>query len=167
MIEIGISSFKIEGRMRSLYYVATVVGIYRKAIDDYYNNKEKYEYNKEYERILRRCANRDNVPQFFNNKYDETCSYYNGRQEISNQDFLGIVLDYDGKYMTLEQRNYFKIGDIVEIFGPNKETIELTIKEMYDEDMTPLDIARHPRQIIIIPLEKKVDKWDLIRIKSS
>ena len=166
MIEMGIASFKIEGRMRSLYYVATVVGIYRKAIDDYYNNKEKYEYNKEYERILRNCANRDNVPQFFNNIYDETCSYYNGRQEISNQDFLGIVLDHDNKYMTVEQRNYFKIGDIVEIFGLNKE-ITLEIKEMYDEDMNPLDVARHPRQIIKIPMDKKVDKWDLIRIKKS
>ena len=164
MIEMGIASFKIEGRMRSLYYVATVVGIYRKAIDDYYNNKEKYEYNKEYERILRNCANRDNVPQFFNNIYDETCSYYNGRQEISNQDFLGIVLDYNNKYMTVEQRNYFKIGDVVEIFGPNKE-ITLEIKEMYDEEMNPLDVARHPRQIIKIPMDKKVDKWDLIRIK--
>ena len=150
--------------MRSLYYVATVVGIYRKAIDDYYHNKEKYEYNKEYEKVLRRCANRDNVPQFFNNKYDETCSYYNGRQEISNQDFLGIVLEYDNKYMTLEQRNYFKIGDTVEIFGPDKE-ITITIKEMYDEDMNKLEVARHPRQIIKIPLQQKVEKWDLIRIK--
>ena len=166
MIEMNISSLKIEGRMRSLYYVATVVGIYRKAIDDYYNNKEKYEYNKEYERILRRCANRDNVPQFFNNKYDETCSYYNGRQEISNQDFLGIILDYDGKYMTIEQRNYFKVGDTIEIFGPNKE-YTFKIKEMFDEDMNPLDVARHPRQIIKIRVEIKVDKWDLIRIKNS
>ena len=166
MIEMNIQSLKIEGRMRSLYYVATVVGIYRKAIDDYYHKKEKYEYNKEYERILRKCANRDNVPQFFNNKYDETCSYYNGRQEISNQDFLGIVLDYDGKYITVEQRNYFKIGDIVEIFGPDKE-ITLTIKEMYDEEMNPLEVARHPRQIIKIKTEKKVAKWDLIRIKNS
>ena len=165
MIEMNISSLKIEGRMRSLYYVATVVGIYRKAIDDYYNNKEKYEYNKEYERILRNCANRDNVPQFFNNKYDETCSYYNGRQEISNQDFLGIILDYDGKYMTIEQRNYFKIGDEIEIFGPNKETNTLTIKEMYDEDLNSIEVARHPREIIKIPSKNKVEKWDILRIK--
>ena len=165
MINIGISSLKIEGRMRSLYYVATVVDIYRKAIDDYYNKKEKYEYNKEYERILRNCANRDNVPQFFNNIYDQTCSYYNGRQEISNQDFLGIVLDYDNKYMTVEQRNYFKIGDTIEIFGPQKETITLKVEEMYDENMTPLEVARHPRQIIKIPIQQKVEKWDIIRIK--
>jgi len=165
MIELGISSLKIEGRMRSLYYVATVVDIYRKAIDDYYNKKEKYEYNKEYERILRNCANRDNVPQFFNNIYDQTCSYYNGRQEISNQDFLGIILDYDNKYMTVEQRNYFKIGDTIEIFGPQKETITLKVEKMYDENMSQLEVARHPRQIIKIPIQQKVEKWDIIRIK--
>ena len=66
--------------------------------------------------------------------------------------------------MTLEQRNYFKIGDTVEIFGPDKE-ITITIKEMYDEDMNKLEVARHPRQIIKIPLQQKVEKWDLIRIK--
>lgn len=165
MIENGITSLKIEGRMRSLYYVATVVDIYRKAIDEYYNNKENYTYNKEYEIILRNCANRDSVPQFYNNKYDETCSYYNGRQEISNQDFLGVVLGYKENYMILEQRNYFKIGDTVEIFGPQKDVITLTIKEMYDEENNKIEIARHPKQIIKIRIDKKVSKWDLIRIK--
>ena len=80
----------------------------------YYQQKDKYTYNKEYEKILRRCANRDSVPQFFNGIYDSTCSYYNGRVEISNQDFLGVVLDYDkeSKIATIEQRNYFKKGDV-------------------------------------------------------
>lgn len=165
MIEIGISSLKIEGRMRSLYYVATVVDIYRKAIDEYYNDKEKYEYNIEYEKILSNCANRDSVPQFYNGKYDNTCSYYNGRCEVSNQDFLGIVKDYKDNYMILEQRNYFKIGDKIEIFGPKKDIITITIREMYDEENNPLEIARHPKQIIKIPLKKEVQKWDLIRIK--
>lgn len=165
MIEIGISSLKIEGRMRSLYYVATVVDIYRKAIDEYYNNKQEYEYNIKYEKILSNCANRDSVPQFYNNKYDNTCSYYNGRCEVSNQDFLGIVKEYKDNFMTIEQRNYFKIGDTVEIFGPKKDTITLTIEKMFDEENNPLEIARHPKQIIKIPLNKTVEKWDLIRIK--
>lgn len=164
MIEIGISSLKIEGRMRSLYYVATVVNIYRKAIDEYYNNKDKYEYNKEYERILFNCANRDSIAQFFNNKYDEECSYYNGRCEISNQDFLGIVIGYENKYMIIEQRNFFKIGDTVEIFGPSK-TITKKITEMYDESNNKLEVARHPKEIIKIPLDTKVEKYDLMRIK--
>ena len=84
MIDMGIKSFKIEGRMRSIYYIATVVGTYRKVIDNYLKDKE-YKYDKNLETILRNCANRDSVIQFFNNKKDETCSYYNGRQEVSNQ----------------------------------------------------------------------------------
>ncbi|MBO5183138.1 MAG: U32 family peptidase [Bacilli bacterium] len=165
MIEQNIASFKIEGRMRSLYYVATITDIYRKAIDEYYNNKEKFEYNKEYEKILSNCANRDSVPQFYNNKYDNTCSYYNGRCEISNQDFLGIIIEYKDGCMIIEQRNYFKIGDTIEIFGPKKQPFKVKITEMYDEENNQLEVARHPKQIIKIPNSKKVEKWDLIRIK--
>lgn len=166
MIDMGISSLKIEGRMRSLYYIATVVSIYRKAIDEYYEN-HSYTYNKEYERILRRCANRDSVPQFFNGIYDSTCSYYNGRVEVSNQDFLGIVLDYDKeqRIATIEERNYFKKGDIVEIFGPNHETITYVIDKIYDEDNSIIDVVRHPKQIIKIEIDNFLEKYDLIRIK--
>lgn len=167
LIEIGISSLKIEGRMRSLYYVATIVSVYRKAIDEYYNNKEKYEYNKEYEKILSECANRESTPQFFNGKYDNTCSYYNGRMEISNQNFLGIIIDYKDNMAIIEQRNYFKVGDIIEIFGPKKEPIKLKIEKMYDEENNSIEIARHPKQIIKIPIKKSVEKWDLLRIKNS
>ncbi len=165
MIELGITSLKIEGRMRSLYYVATVTDIYRRAIDEYYENKKNYQYNKKYEQILSNCANRDSIPQFFNGKYDSTCSYYNGRNESSNQDFLAIILDYQNNMAILEQRNYFKIGDEVEIFGPKKDAITLKITEMYDEQDQKIEVARHPKQIIKIPLNKKVEKWDLMRKK--
>ena len=165
MIELGITSFKIEGRMRSLYYIATVVSIYRKVIDEYYEGN--YTYNKEYERILRRCANRDSVPQFFNGKYDSSCSYYNGRIEVSNQDFLGIVIEYDEKLKlaTIEQRNYFKTGDVVEFFGPNHNIITYTVNEIYDEENNVIDIVNHPRQIVKIPIDIKLEKYDLMRIK--
>jgi len=167
MIDIGITSFKIEGRMRSSYYIATIVSIYRKVIDEYWNNKESYTYNKEYERVLSNCANRDSVPQFFNCIYDSTCSYYNGRVEVSNQDFLGIVLDYDkeNNIATIEQRNYFKVGDIVEIFGPNHDIITYTIDKIYDEDDNLIDIVRHPKQIVKIKINNILEKDDMIRIK--
>lgn len=165
MIDMGITSFKIEGRMRSLYYVATVVDIYRRVIDSYYHDKENYAYNKMYEDILTRCANRDSVPQFFNGKYDFSCSYYNGRMEVSNQDFLGVVLDYDGEYLTVEQRNYFKVGDIVEIFGPGKEIISFNISCMYDVDGNKLEVARHPKEIIRIPVLGNFSMYDLMRKK--
>ena len=113
MIDMGITSFKIEGRMRSIYYIATVVSIYRKVIDAYLEDKDNYQYDETLERVLRACANRDSVPQFFNGEYGTDCSYYNGRVEVSNQDFLGIVKSYENGIATIEQRNYFKKGDIV------------------------------------------------------
>lgn len=165
MIDIGITSFKIEGRMRSIYYIATIVDTYRRVIDEYYN--KNYKYNEYYEKILRNCANRDSVPQFFNGINDHTCQYYNGREEISNQDFLGIILDYNDetKIATIEQRNYFKKGDVVEIFGPSIPIITLTITEIYDENNNLIEIVRHPRQVIKMKINEKVYKNDLIRIK--
>jgi putative protease len=167
LIDMGISSFKIEGRMRSIYYIATIVSIYRKVIDEYCNDKENYEYNKEYEKVLRRCANRDSVVQFYNGIYDESCSYYNGREEISNQDFLGVVLDYDDEthIATIQQRNYFKVDDEVEIFSPFHDTYKIKIDKIFDEDNNEIDIVRHPKQIIKIYIEKKLYKFDLIRKK--
>lgn len=165
MIDIGITSFKIEGRMRSIYYIATIVDTYRRVIDECLNNN--YKYKEYYEKILRNCANRDSVPQFFNGINDHTCQYYNGRVEISNQDFLGIILDYDDetKVVTIEQRNYFKKGDVIEIFGPSIPIITIKIKEIYDEDNNLIEIVRHPRQIVKIKIDEKVYKNDLLRIK--
>ena len=165
MIDMGISSFKIEGRMRSIYYIATVVGTYRKVIDKYLNDKEHYKYDEELERILTNCANRDSITQFFDGNYDETVQYYNGRVEVSNQDFLGLVIDYKDNNVILEQRNYFKPGDIVEIFGPHIKTIEFTVPDIYDEDGNLLDAARHPRQIIKFKLKEKVEPYAMMRIK--
>lgn len=166
MIESNITSFKIEGRMRSIYYIATVVGTYRKMIDNYCNNKETYEYNLEDEKILRNCANRDAVSQFYDGTNDHTCQYYNGREEVSNQEFLGIILDYDKKtsLVKVEQRNYFKVGDTLEIFGP-KGVVSMVLDKIYDEDFKKIDIVRHPKQIVYFYVPKCVYKNDLIRVK--
>lgn len=165
MIDQGITSFKIEGRMRSIYYIATIVNIYRKVIDSYLLDKENYKYNPEYEKILRNCANRDSVPQFYNGVNDSTCGYYNGRVEVSNQDFLGVILDYDKEshLATIQERNLFKIGDKAIIFGPNHEDIEITIEEIYDLDGNKIALVRHPMEIVKLRLNKEVFKYDLIR----
>lgn len=167
LIDIGVDSFKIEGRMRSTYYIATVVNIYRRVIDEYFDNPGSYKYNIAYEKILRNCANRDSVPQFFDGNYGVDCQYYNGRVEISNQDFLGIILNYDEqtKLATIEQRNYFKKGDIVEIFGPNTETFAFEVLDIYDELNNIIDVVRHPKQIVKLKIDKKVFKYDMMRIK--
>ena len=168
LIDLGVKSFKIEGRMRSVYYIATVVSIYRKVIDEYCNDKKSYAYNKEYEQVLSKCANRDSVPQFFDGIYDSSCSYYNGRVEVSNQDFLGIITHYDkvNKLATIEQRNYFKKGDLIEIFTPNGQTFEYKLNKIYDEEGNLIDIVRHPKQIVKVHIEHSVNKYDMLRKKS-
>ena len=167
MIDMGITSFKIEGRMRSIYYIATIVSIYRKVIDEYCNNPAEYKYNKEYEKVLRNCANRDSVPQFFDGINNSTLGYYNGREEISNQDFIGVVLDYDAenKYALIEERNYFSVGDDLEVFGPTTKDSSFKVSEIIDEDGNIIDVVRHPRQVVKIKLEVPVKQNDLIRKK--
>lgn len=166
IVDMGVTSLKIEGRMRSVYYIATIVSIYRKVIDLYWNNKENFEYNMKYQNILDRCANRDSIPQFFDGNYDYRCNYYNNRVEVSNQDFLAIVIDYDKdkKIATIEQRNYFKKGDVVEFFGPNKE-FEYQIDNIYDEKDDLIEIVRHPRQIVRLKIDIPLEKNDLMRVK--
>lgn len=165
MIKCGISSLKIEGRMRSIYYVATIVNIYRKAIDEYYEN-ECIKNIEEKIKIVRRCANRDSIVQFFNGVNDYTCGYYNGRFEESNQDFLGVVLEYNGKtkVAVIEQRNYFKKGDIVDIFGPKHDTYTIKIDDIFDENNNIIDVVRHPRQVISMIIDKNIKSGDIIRI---
>lgn len=167
LIDMGVTSFKIEGRMRSLYYVATVVDVYRKAIDEYLKNPSTYTYHKEYENVLRNCANRDSITQFFDGTEDETCQYYQGRMEISNQDFLGVVLEYNEETKTalIEERNHFKVGDTVEFFGPKKNSISYTIKEIRNEKGELTDAARHARELVTLKINEKLAPNDLMRIK--
>ncbi len=167
MIDIGITSLKIEGRMRSNYYIATVVSTYREAIDNYYKNtltEEKIAY---YKKVLNRVANRESTSQFYNSFPGVEGQYFLGRQEISNQDFLGVVLDYDddNHIVTLVQKNYFKPKDKVSMFGPSIETFNFEIPNIYDIDNNKLDVARHPEEIIKFKLDKKVYKDDIMRVK--
>ena len=166
MIDIGIASLKVEGRMRSSYYVATVINTYRLAIDDYYNNDltaSKLDY---YKKVLVRCANRDNIEQFYNGLPGVSEQYYLGRNEVSNQDFLGIVIDYCEytKEVTLSQRNYFKTGDVVSMFGPNIEPFTFTVPSMYDEDGNLITVANHPEQVVRFKVPKAVYKYDIMRV---
>lgn len=167
MIDIGIKSLKVEGRMRSNYYIATVISTYREAIDLYYKKeltKEKIEY---FSKILNRVANRESKDQFFKQESSIDDQYFLGRTEESNQDFLGIVMNYDekNKIVTLTQRNYFKPGDTVEIFGPSINTFSFTIPEIYNEEGDVIEVANHPKEIIKFRLDKKVYKNDIMRVK--
>ena len=164
IVDMGVDSLKIEGRMRSIYYVATVVGIYRKALDQILNN-ENYVYDEQDEKILMNCANRESVVQFFDGNYDHTCQYYNGRVELSNQDFLGVVKESYEDGFLLEERNYFKKGDQVEIFTPRHEVYTFTIDEIIDEEGNVIDIVRHPKQLVKIKFSRKILVDSLMRKK--
>ncbi len=165
MIEVGVNSFKIEGRMRSIYYIATVILIYRRLIDKIVNNEITSSYTSYCLNILNRCANRESTPQFFNELPGVNEQYYLGRQELSNQDFLGLVLDYKDGIATIEQRNNFNVGTIVQFFGPNIETFNYEVKEIYDESNELIDVAKHPQMIIKLKVNNKLNKYDMMRLK--
>ena len=167
MIDIGVNSFKVEGRMRGIYYIATVILSYRKMIDKVLSHTLTIEDQQHYLKVLNRVANRESKDQFYKTFPDETDQYFLGREEVSNQDFLGLVLDYDEehKIALIEQRNYFKVGDIVEFFGPNLEVSEYQIQEIQDEKGTKIEVANHPNMIVRLPIGFKVQKYDMMRIK--
>lgn len=163
LINIGVSSLKIEGRMRSMYYIATVVDSYKKVRDMVINNtltEEKLNY---YKKVLNRVSNRENRPQFFVKEPGVNEQYYTGREEASNQDFLGLIKKADD-LVTIEQRNNFKIGDEIEVFGPNTAPQKFTLEYMVNEKMEETNVARHPREILYIKVPFKVNSGDILRV---
>lgn len=166
-IDLGVVSFKVEGRMRSIYYVATVLWCYRRLIDAALNNTLTKNLEDYYLHILNRCANRESTPQFFDKLPGVDEQYFNGRVEVSNQDFLGLVLDYDNKtnIATIEVRNYFKVGDEVQFFGPKIEPINYKINMIYNELDESIDVARHPKSIVKLKVKENLEKNVMMRIK--
>ena len=166
MINSGIDSFKIEGRMRSIYYIATVLHVYKNLLKKLSTNTLNESYNNYYQNVLSRCANRESTPQFFNQKASSLDQYFlTSREEVSNQDFLGIVLENKDGVITIEQRNHFKIGDEVQFFGPNIEDITIKIDKIYNEKGEEITVANHPKMIIKIKKDLPVSKFDMMRVK--
>ena len=131
MINIGVNSFKVEGRMRGVYYIATVILTYRRLIDAITSHTLTPALASYSLKILNRCANRDSTPQFFSEFPTKKEQYFLGRDEVSNQDFLGLVKEYNekNKMVVVEERNIFHKGDVVEFFGPNLKTFAMTLQE--------------------------------------
>ena len=166
LIDIGVTSMKVEGRMRSIYYLATVIGTYRKIVDELYDDTLTPDKMKIYEERLNRVANRETTSHYFMHEADESDQYFTGRQELSNQDYLGLITGYDkeNKCIVLVERNYFKKGDIVEIFTPTGNTYEYKIETIYDENMNELDVARHPEEVLKLPFDKEIEEYSMIRL---
>lgn len=164
LMEIGVNSFKIEGRMKSVYYLATILSVYRKVIDGILDGTYKYDPLDEI--ILRRCANRESLPQYVKEFPGVNEQYYMDREEKTNQDFLGVVLGYDKetKEIILEERNYFSVGDKINIFGPGNRSIFLDVKYIKNEANEFVENANHPREVLRIPCDTEVNVNDLIRV---
>ncbi len=169
MMDLNIESYKIEGRMKSLYYIATVANAYRTIMDHKIKGTLTDDIIKYYKKVLNRVSNRENIPQFYNGVPGVEGQYYSGRQEVSNKDFLGLILSYDEetKEAIIEQRNKFSCGDIVEVFGPNTSIQKFKIEYIKNNDNELVDSASHAQEIIKIKIPFNVNKNDIMRVEIS
>jgi len=164
LVNAGIDSFKIEGRMRSLHYVATVVHAYRQAIDAYVADPAGYRLRGEWMAELVKAANRPLNTGFYFREPGAADHIY-GAEDKPLVDFAGVVLGYDGNTgeALIEQRNFFKPGQTVEFFGPAGVRFSMTVPELRDESGRPVDAARHPLQKIRMKTKAPVEPMDIMR----
>lgn len=167
LVDMGVSSLKIEGRMRSMYYIATVVNTYKNVVTLYKEGKLTNELMEYYKRVLNRLSNRENKSQFFTGDVNRSDQYYTGRKEVSNQDFLGVVLDYSDNVMKIEQRNNFKVGDTIEVFGPNTLATKIKVDSIINEENESISVANHPQEVLYVKVPFKVEKNDILRVPIS
>lgn len=167
LVDMGVSSLKIEGRMRSMYYIATVVNTYKNVVTLYKEGKLTSELMEYYKRVLNRLSNRENKSQFFTGDVNTSDQYYTGRKEVSNQDFLGVVLDYSDNVMKIEQRNNFKVGDTIEVFGPNTLATKIKVDSIINEENESVSVASHPQEVLYVKVPFKVEKNDILRVPIS
>ncbi|MBQ9973284.1 MAG: U32 family peptidase [Firmicutes bacterium] len=168
LIEAGIMSAKIEGRMKSIFYVATIVSAYRKAIDTYYVDPENYEFNPEWMKELKKVSHREFTTGFYFDKPTNKDQNYQTSAYTRDYYFTGLVKDYDPEtgYAVVEQRNKMNIGDEIEVFGPYTDHYVQTLTEMYDlETGEPVESAPHPQQMLKIKLDKPVKADFMLRKK--
>ena len=167
LIEAGIDSFKIEGRMKTAFYVATVIRSYRQAIDSYYAGTFNEEVAKKYYDEITKASHRHFTKAFFYNKPDSSAQIYENSSYIRNYDFIGTVLDYDKetKIATIEQRNRFFLGDKIEIFSNSPDFYELEIDNMKNKKGEDIEVANQPKEEIFIKIDLPLEKGDMLRRK--
>ncbi len=165
LIEAGINSFKIEGRVKSAYYVSTIIRSYRMAIDQYYKDPDNYKFNPKLLDEIKKASHRDFTTGFYFDKPDSDGQVYTTSSYIRNYDFIGLVLDCDKdtNIATVEQRNRFFKDDEIEIFGPNKDYRDFTINNMWDEKGELIDVAPHPQQKVKIEFDEYIEPMSMLR----
>jgi putative protease len=164
MIGAGIDSFKIEGRMKTALYVATVARTYRKAIDDYLEDEEKYRANMPwYLDQISNCTYRQFTTGFYFGKPDETSQIYDNNTYVKEYTYLGIIGDEkDGMYR-IEQRNKFSVGEKIEIMKPDGRNVGVIVNKIADEEGKEQESAPHPKQVLYVDLSGKADRYDILR----
>lgn len=161
----GIDSLKIEGRMKTALYVATVARTYRKAIDDYMESPEKYKANMDwYKEQISNCTYRQFTTGFFYGKPDENTQIYDNNTYVKEYTYLGFAEDIDERgFVQITQRNKFVTGETIEVMKPNGENIPVTVKAIYDEDGNQVESAPHPQQKLFVDLGIKMEVYDILR----
>jgi len=168
LVRAGVDSCKIEGRMKTALYVATVARTYRKAIDDFFESEEKYKENMEwYKKEIRSCTYRQFTTGFYFGKPSEEAQIYDSNTYVNEYTYLGTVEEVDERgYCKIEQKNKFSVGDKIEIMKKDGRDIEVVVKAMYDEDGNSVQSAPHPKQILYVDLGGDVEKYDILRINA-
>ena len=165
MIEAGIDSFKIEGRMKTALYVATVARTYRKAIDDYLESPEKYRANMEwYKAEIGKCTYREFTTGFYFHKPDATTQIYDSNTYVKNYTYIGTVetVFEDGSFQ-MEQKNKFTVGETIEIMKPDGRNLAVTVEEIRNEEGEQMESAPHPKQILRVRLSETPKAYDILR----
>jgi len=165
LIEAGISAFKIEGRMKSSYYVATVVKAYRQLIDSYFSKPKEYFCDEKWLDEIKKVSHRYFTTGFYLAKPGGEEQRYDSSAYIKTYDFAGLILDYNSnnQIATIEQKNRIFVGDEIEIFGPNDDFFTQKIEKMWDEEGEEIEAAPHAKQIIRMKMAKPVKPWYIIR----
>lgn len=165
----GIDSFKIEGRMKTALYVACVARTYRRAIDDFFESRDKYYENMEwYRQEIAKCTYRQFTTGFYFGRPDETSQIYDNSTYVNEYTYLGTVEMIDKRgFVKFEQRNKFSVGDTIELMKPNGENIAAQVLSMYNEDGESVESCPHSKQILYAELSAKAQPYDLMRVKSK
>lgn len=172
LIDAGIDSFKIEGRMKTALYVATVARTYRKAIDDCLESEEKYRANMDWYRAeISKCTYRQFTTGFYFGKPDEGAQIYDESTYVNEYTYLGIVGDLThtaGKTCArIEQRNKFCVGDSIEIMKPDGSNVPVEVLAMYDEEGESVESCPHSKQVIDVELSKIPERFDVLRVRNE
>lgn len=161
LIDIGINSLKIEGRMKSIHYLATIINTYRMLIDEYKETGkiEDYDY---YQTEIKKAENRVTAQGFLRGMPTKDSQIYDS-SEVPNKAFVGIIKKY-GEYTLIEQRNHFSVGDTLEVFSPSKKVRTFKVEEILNENKEPVDAARHPQEMLYLKIPFEVKEYDLLRL---